>query len=303
MRIFLENKSCGQNRQKKWVLPKLACYLPQDNELDLGVYYTIKDIGLNLASVPDHILEVITKYMNCDEIVQVTPRFTRATLRNNVICCSHERKLALLIYCLSDNSYELNDLELLPLADGSFTSFKDKKTAKVYVCTQECPQHLLPNLHHKLVDLTENESLQNHFVKIARGERTQLVMLSEDDLVELMTENMPREWKNGNIFYVLFFFCNFVRNGSRSFGSGLEIKICKKFSNLLVLPVQNPMQLKENVSLVSLTHVRNILYIPRDHVLTNEMKSLLSKYGVLVTYQEEFPYISHPKLHSLLLLS
>ena len=293
---FFREEVVWSESSKKWVLPKLACYLPQDNELDPGVYYTLKDIGLNLASVPDHILEAITKYMNCDEIVQVTPRFTRDTLRNNVICCSHERKLSLLIYCLSDNSHDdLNDLELLPLADGSFTSFKDKKTAKVYVCTQECPQHLLPNLHHKLVDLTENESLQNHFVKIARREITQLVMLSEDDLVELITENMPREWKNRNIVFSSFL--QFCEEWLKKFWEWVRNKDLQKFSNLLVLPVQNPMQLKENVSLVRLTHVRNVLYIPRDQVLRNEMKSLLSKYGVLVTYQEEFPYISHPKLH------
>ena len=70
---------------------------------------------------------------------------------------STTQKLHLLSYLLSKGNFSLvNGLELLPLQNGSFTTFQDARfySQKVYTCSSE-DQKLFPGLENQMLRLTQ----------------------------------------------------------------------------------------------------------------------------------------------------
>ena len=64
------------------------------------------------------------------------------------------KKLQLLQFCLQDHQYEdLCGLELLPLSNGTFTTFT-ALTNEIYISSHEHSQDLLPGLEHRFLDRT-----------------------------------------------------------------------------------------------------------------------------------------------------
>ena len=117
-----------------------------------------------------------------------------------------QQKYKLLRYCLSDGQInDLTGLELLPLANGSFTSFQVKSCfiANVFLCTSECPRYLLPNLDHRLVDLFVNDpELHSSLSQVATHKHSQLKILDIASVANLLYEAMPPEWKRSS--YISF---------------------------------------------------------------------------------------------------
>ena len=99
-------------------------------EIMAAVTRTMIFFGEKLVTFPDHVSRAIQlAFPDPDGLKWVTPDFVRDVLhRDAEFNLSKEDKLCLLEYILSDGNYhDLLGLKLLPLSDGTFKSFTDKK--------------------------------------------------------------------------------------------------------------------------------------------------------------------------------
>ena len=107
----------------------------------------------NVATLPEHVIQCIT--LHTDAISEVTPSFVRVVLKNTPTCyrpLGRKEKLCLLKFVLKDDFFsELQGLELLPLSDGTFATFKSSDVFAVYMPSPEHPAKLLPGLRHRIL--------------------------------------------------------------------------------------------------------------------------------------------------------
>ena len=113
-------------------------------------------LGANVpvVSVPSHVMDAIRSFT---DVKNITASVTREELKKAAACyrnlMRHE-KLRLLQFCLQDYQYEdLCDLELLPLSNGTFTTFS-ALAHEIYISSPEHSQDLLPGLEHRFLDRT-----------------------------------------------------------------------------------------------------------------------------------------------------
>ena len=111
-------------------------------------------IGANVpvVSVPSHVMDAIRSFTDAKSI---TASFTRKELKKSAACYKNlmrHEKLQLLQFCLQDHQYEdLCGLELLPLSNGTFTTFS-ALAHKIYISSLEHSQDLLPGLEHRFLE-------------------------------------------------------------------------------------------------------------------------------------------------------
>ena len=114
--------------------------------------------GVSIVSVPRHVTNAITSHVTTT-VNTITPSRTRATLKKHSQCYRklvRREKLLLLQFCLKDCKFKkVCDLKLLPLSDGSFTTFS-VRGEKIYICSPEHPRELFPGLQHRFIDDTVN---------------------------------------------------------------------------------------------------------------------------------------------------
>ena len=108
------------------------------------------------------------------ELETVHPRLVRQMLRDNPVVCGTEdraSRLMLLMYVLKDEDFrDLAGIELLPLANGRFMRFLDRRGEKgrVYLPTSELCANLLPTLEGCLVSGDLDAALRVKVEKLAR---------------------------------------------------------------------------------------------------------------------------------------
>ena len=111
-------------------------------------------IGANVpvVSVPSHVMDAIRSFTDAKNI---TAGVTRKELKKSAACyknLTRHEKLQLLQFCLQDHQYEdLCGLELLPLSNGTFTTFS-ALAHEIYISSLEHSQDLLPGLEHRFLD-------------------------------------------------------------------------------------------------------------------------------------------------------
>jgi sacsin len=110
--------------------------------------------GVAVVQIPMHLLMAIGAYHD-DGLDEISPTVTRNTLKNNPRVCDDlpdNEKLTLLKYILKDEAYtELHGIPLLPLADGTYTTFKSPGRDQVYMSTENCPKELVPSFEHVIL--------------------------------------------------------------------------------------------------------------------------------------------------------
>ena len=132
----------------------------------------------DIACLPDHVLKAINLYGNPTK--EITPSLVRESLKETPTCyrsLGREEKLRLLKFALSgeDDSFtELGGLELLPLANGVFTSFSISSEA-VYISSEDHPQELLPNLEDQFLDQKIPEDILESLRVVAKKGRVDIV--------------------------------------------------------------------------------------------------------------------------------
>ena len=112
--------------------------------------------GVSVVAVPSHVTDAITSHA-ATTVKPITPSLTREALKKNPQCYKkllRRDKLLLLQFCLKDCKFEkLQDLKLLPLSDGTFTTFSNRGE-KIYICSPNHPRELFPGLEHRFIDDT-----------------------------------------------------------------------------------------------------------------------------------------------------
>ncbi|KAM4703080.1 sacsin-like [Rhinophrynus dorsalis] len=154
-----------------------------------------------LVKIPKHVYRTLTLTENqFFRLNTVTPAFIRKILhKGEWIAFSKERKMQLLGYVLSDGQYkELLDLQLLPLSDGTFTSFQSTDhNGMVYIDSQHFPRILLPGLANRFLPEDLAIDILCHLQKIGlKRIFKNLVCLDQDVIRRKLHDALPLTWQS-----------------------------------------------------------------------------------------------------------
>lgn len=134
--------------EKEFITPSEAvfpCNGPTSPDILAAIKRTLVSCGENLVTLPGSVARSIKEaYPHSNTLTYVTPTFLRDILRRiSVHIISKDDKLCLLEYVLSDGKYrELEDLQLLPLNDGSFRSFSNREEDTALIDSNEFPRYV-----------------------------------------------------------------------------------------------------------------------------------------------------------------
>ena len=289
-------------RQVQWLLPNHVIYIPQ-SEVKEVVLKTLTNCGIKLAEVPNTIHKAF-KFCSLN-VTEVSPRYVRNTIRRNVSSYRNfnsKDKMELLKYCWSDLNYnDFDQLELLPLANGTYISFQGAQAyfrpTPIYLCSKECPRFLLPNLDHKLVDVSLDTEVHEGLLSVARSNQTQLKVLDVHQVANLIDDAMPSRWRNVNIVHFPITE-QFPGDWFEKFWKWVSNKEISLFKNKLLVPTQISGHLSPNqFAVIRLNELQSALYFPSYlGGVSQEVVSFLSKFNVWCCLQSKIPYFSHSQL-------
>ncbi|CAN2387927.1 HEPN domain [Pristimantis euphronides] len=199
--LCLESERVLQTTDKTlWVTGNEALFLMVDN---VEIYRCLEELLLllkcPLVKVPAHVFQIlkITKAAISDLNI-ISPRLVRHLLQiDNWLRFPTEKKLLLLRYVISDGQHhELLNLKLLPLSDGSFTSFqKTAQNGVVYSDCKEFPRTLLPGLVHRFIPEDLPNDLHVFLVTIGKSKTFKnLACLTKDVVCNTLHEALPQKW-------------------------------------------------------------------------------------------------------------
>ena len=284
----------------QWILQTQGTFIKQDSTLSPVVHKVLSNCGIKLVEVPDVIWDALT-YTKIT-VRMLSPSAARKALRPHRSTyqeCDAGSKLELLRYCLSDKNYSaLNELALLPLADGSFVDFEpswSSRRLKVrYVCSDEYPRDLLPNIDELLVDLPDNPELQATLQEVASSQQTQLQNLSVQLVAQLLPQCFPSGWQTLNCVSLttsssharwLERFWRWVQPYSLSYFTG---------PGLLVVPLTS--ERKQSFQVTRLSQHSTVVCISES--CSSQLLSALTKLQVRCTQSDKFSYLHHRDLFS-----
>ena len=285
-----------------WVKVSSATFAPRGTLLPDVVCIALWACGERLVTAPSRVWDALEYSSTRTDII--TPHLVRAKLRQSPASYStfsHDQKLKLLEYCLSDDAYyDLYNLALLPLANGTFTLFlqSSQYQAPVYLCSSQCPRHLLPNLDGELVDIESHGELYTKLKDIADSGYTQLQVLRSKNVASLLSRSMPWEWHNQQV--VTLPHPNFPKEWLERFWEWIlpQTRELKFFSNKLVVPV-----LGSQSSVLVLTRLNRsvpCVLIPTENICSQYLISALAKLQVRCCLQSMYPYVQHVQLPQLM---
>ena len=274
-----------------WIKVSSATFVPRGTALPTQVTAALVACGVKLVTVTDAIWNALTY---CSFMVtSVSPSLTRAELKKSpgsYGSFSSDEKLELLRYCLSDNAYgDLYNLELLPLANGNFTTFQNQFSASVYLCSKQCPRYLLPNLDGELVDNDIEKQLYVKLKAIAERKQTNLKVLTVSDVATLLPRALPQEWQYQTT--VTLPYATFTINWFERFWRWVAGGNLNLFSNQLVVPVFDSRAGMQAVTRLSQTSPS--LFIPSTTNCSQYLIAGLEKLGVKCCMQRRYPYVQH----------
>ena len=280
----------------QWVNPTKATYKPRTGELLSIVDTVLTACGVVLAEVPAHVWEAFDYSEPQIPVTEVTPAIVRENLRDcpnsyASINISNSDTKELLSYCLSDDPLcynDLHNLNLLPLANGTFTAFH---VTSIHVSTPECPTSLLPGLEHKLVDVTDDSDLHAKLVGVAQSGATQLKMLDASAVACLLDEVVPAKWRQTG--YGVMPDSQIPSNWLEKFWEWAKKQQLSTFQNKFIFPVlcANNLPVSKQYNLVKLSSSQPILYFPSYCKCTKTLQSVMDQYNVRYCKEKSFPYL------------
>ncbi|KAI5066266.1 hypothetical protein GOP47_0018890 [Adiantum capillus-veneris] len=159
-------------------------------------------LRLPLVRIPEKLFERISTH--CDAKL-VCPSLLRQHLkRNGVSHIEWDSGLDFLEYCLgdvidNDASAELSGLPLIPLANGKFGVFEDKRSRLPYFLCTEKQYFLMEKLKGKIINRDISQFLLQRMHQMAEASSVNISFLSITDLVRFLDEILPAEWKGEDV--------------------------------------------------------------------------------------------------------
>ncbi|KAI4370762.1 hypothetical protein MLD38_019073 [Melastoma candidum] len=204
--VYTSIVNCGlrvlytKARSGHWIAANQAIFPDFDFHKSDELIEAVSGAGLPVLTVPKPISERFAD--TCHSLHFLTPRFLRTLLiRRRRNFTDRNGALLALEYCLSDidnnvNHDTLHGLPLLPLANGSFTTFEKNGTAeRIYVARGEEYSLLIDLVPDQLVDSQILEEAHLKLCDIAQKGDTNLSFLSCDMLERLFLKFLPAEWQ------------------------------------------------------------------------------------------------------------
>jgi sacsin len=132
----------------------------------------LSKVGIKTVRIPKFFLAAITKFSGSLNVTKANAASLRNALKNNPAVLDNqtrENKLLLLQFAISDENFEqMNGINLIPLADGSFGRFDSSLSHPVFVDSVEHPRVLLPLLKNWFVDQNVPEKIWSKLEKAAK---------------------------------------------------------------------------------------------------------------------------------------
>ena len=153
----------------KWLLVKNAIFnqVPERHLKEL-LESVLLEANVPVVSVPSHVMDAIRSFTDAKNI---TASVTRKELKKSAACYKNlmrHEKLQLLQFCLQDHQYEdLCGLELLPLSNGTFSTFS-ALAHEIYISSLEHSQDLLPGLEHRFLEQKLDSNILQKLNYVAR---------------------------------------------------------------------------------------------------------------------------------------
>ncbi|CAD5120191.1 DgyrCDS8765 [Dimorphilus gyrociliatus] len=192
---------------KEWVTVENGVY-DTTSKLPLNVRNILVRCGLNLANIPDHVMEAVR---HCNISIRKVNGPLLATVIRNQTAMSEICKLDLLDYfCTSDVDF-LYGLPLLPLQNGTFVKFESSER-KIYVAKRSEDVEILPKASYERimrVDLVKHvkQSLINassrHFAQLRILDISVIAELLKTYIINIPELNKETErWLAKLWFYI-----------------------------------------------------------------------------------------------------
>ena len=284
-----------------WILISQATFISEDSSLPSIVKQFLTNSFVYLVEVPSNIWRAM--YHATVGVTEVSPMLVRSKLRTHSESYSNIDpigKRVMLTYCLSDSCYnDLQGLNLLPLANGSFTNFDTTfKQQTVFLCSDDCPRSLLPNLDHLLVDVSDDTKLQQSLYSVAASQQTKLRLLTERYVARLLPQALPSS-RNSLVSMPHF---QIPSTWLQTFWNWLQEKNLHHFAEQLLVPCYISTSSSTRsfclAPLTPLSSVQDVIYVRRYSSCSSDLLSALYKMNIRVCLQSEFSYIQHSQLTS-----
>uniref|UniRef100_A0A673I9U1 Sacsin-like n=1 Tax=Sinocyclocheilus rhinocerous TaxID=307959 RepID=A0A673I9U1_9TELE len=152
----------------------------------------------NLVTVPENVLKDVQEiFPESDTLTWVTPSYVRDVLRRSEAeNLSKDDKYSLLEFALSDEKYtELQGLKLLPLSDGTFTSFGNGVQKTVLIDNEKFPRTLLPFCKERFLPNDLSHFCTVQLRKLATRSIYNIINLDAQHVVALTKQHLPMDWK------------------------------------------------------------------------------------------------------------
>lgn len=186
-------------RGGQWISTKQAIYpdfsFPKADEL----VDVLADAGLPVINISKSVAERFREA--CSSLHFLTPQLLRTLLTRRKREFKDRSGLVLALeYCILDLEVPftadlLYGLPLLPLADGSFTTFSKSGTAERIFFAEENGYELLKDtLPHQLVDREVPEGVYSKLLSVAQSEESCICLLSCSLLEKLFFKLLPADW-------------------------------------------------------------------------------------------------------------
>ncbi|KAJ4822812.1 hypothetical protein Tsubulata_015814 [Turnera subulata] len=187
-------------REGNWISAKQALFPDFTFHKAVDLVEALSGSGLPLVTVSKPLVE---RFMEaCPSLNFLTPQLLRTLLiRRKRGFKARNAMLVTLEYCLLDledpiQPGSLYGLPLLPLADGSFTTFeKNGAGERIYIARGNEDGLLKDFIPHQLVDREIPENVYGKLCEIAKSEKSNVFFLSCNLLEKLFVKLLPSEWQ------------------------------------------------------------------------------------------------------------
>ncbi|XP_061916453.1 sacsin isoform X1 [Entelurus aequoreus] len=307
---------------ESWVSVDQAVFseLSIDKDISDTVINYLQSSGMQVAQVPAAVDAVLAAHapVESTEVQKITPPLLRQVVRK----CKHkgpsEEKLLLLEFVLSDANYsDLIGLELLPLQDGTFTTFSSSVSDKdsVYITSDVYPRSLYPGLEGRFLLENVKPSVMDRLKDAAKSRVqrylwgcsgrpcTQLQTLNPDRSARLIKEILSTAWPNRDFITQWEPGNHELKHPTISWlkmiWKHLYIHFADDLSTFDDMPLIPFVPLEESVERVLLLRLK----FPSPIIIVNEEETPLSegllevmeKLGAVVMKKQD-PCLQHPQL-------
>ena len=287
----------------KWISLQNATIITT-SDISVLVHKVLSACGLQLVDYRDHPHVQDAVRIGSKRVNELTPSLARQSIRSKKGVKYQDlppnAKHELLHYCLLDGKFnELEGLELLPVANGSFLAFLPVNLGNYcYVCNDRHRSGLLPSLEQRLVDLSsQNLSLHKELLKVATSNKTQLQKLNPEIVARLLPQCVPPNWSqkivapiSGSVFSGAWFemFWDWITRYS------LDL-----FKDQMIIPIVKHCSKKSKLCVARLVTKSSVIFVSENSILDTDKNLMggLEKLNVYFTgtLQTLFPYLQECK--------